>query len=67
MKTWIDKVRKFFNEVWEEILKCTRPSSAELRESTIVVVVTMAMIGLFIFASDFLLSRVLGFLITYRS
>ena len=64
MKAWINKIRTFFREVWEEILKCTRPSSAELKESTLVVVATMAMIGVFIFASDFLLSRVLGMFVT---
>ena len=67
MKAWIDKVRRFFREVLEEIKKCTRPSTAELKESTLVVLATMAMIGLFIFVSDFLLSRVLGFLIIFRS
>ncbi len=67
MKARIDQVRRFFREVWEEIMKGTPPSSAELEESTLVVVATMAMIGLFIFVSDFLLSRVLGFLITFRS
>ncbi len=64
MKSWINKTRAFFREVWDEILKCTRPSSAELKESTLVVVATMAMIGVFIFASDFVLSRALGMFVT---
>ena len=63
MKAWFNKIRGFFREVWEEILKCTRPTTAELKESTLVVLATMAMIGVFIFISDFFLSRLLGLLI----
>ncbi|MBI4027721.1 MAG: preprotein translocase subunit SecE [Verrucomicrobia bacterium] len=64
MKAWYDKIRGFFREVSEEFWKCTRPSAAELKESTVVVVVTMAILGLFIFASDCVISRVLGLAIT---
>jgi len=63
MKSWFNKIRGFFREVWEEVLKCTRPTTAELKESTLVVLATMGMIGAFIFVSDFFLSRLLGLLI----
>ena len=63
MKNWFNKVRGFFSEVWEEFLKCTRPSSQELKESTVVVVFTMAILGIFIFSSDFVISWVLGLML----
>ena len=63
MKSWIHKVREFFGQVWEEILKCTRPTYAELKESTAVVVVTMVIIGLFILFCDYGISGLLGLLI----
>jgi len=58
VKAWIDKIRSFFREVREEIRKCTRPSGAELRESTLVIVATMAVLGAFIFASDWVIKLV---------
>lgn len=63
MKTWINKIREFFQQVWEEVLKCTRPTSAELKESTGVVVTTMVVIGGFILVCDTLISTVLGWLV----
>ena len=58
----MDSIEK--RKVREEVGKCTRPSSAELKESTVVVVVTMAILGVFIFASDLLISKSLGLFLT---
>ncbi len=58
MNNSITRVKGFFREVKEEIAKCTRPSWEELRESTVVVVVTMAILGVFIFATDYVISQV---------
>ena len=60
MRNWYAKIRGFFREVWEEFGKCTRPSKAELRESTVIVVVTMAILGVFIFVSDFFIKQLFG-------
>ncbi|NUN92178.1 MAG: preprotein translocase subunit SecE [Verrucomicrobiae bacterium] len=57
MKSWFDNIRRFFREVREEVLKCTRPTREELQESTVVIVVTMAALGGFIFACDMLIGR----------
>ncbi len=64
MNKFIKKIADFFREVREEILKCTRPSAEELKESTVVVVVTMAVLGVFIFASDLVISKALGLFLT---
>ena len=64
MKTAVDKTRNFFSEVWVEFTKCTRPSYEELKESTIVIVVTMAAIGAFIFGADFIISKLLEVILT---
>jgi preprotein translocase SecE subunit len=55
MKSWIYKIRGFFDEVKQEVVKCTRPSWEELRESSTVIVFTMALIGLSIFLFDLLI------------
>ena len=66
MKAWINKIREFFRQVYEEVLKCTRPSYAELKESTVVVVTTMVAIGAFILVCDSVISTILGWLIKLR-
>ena len=62
MKKSINKIGGFFREVREEILKCTRPSAAELKESIVVVVVAMMILGVFITASDFVINSIKGIL-----
>ena len=64
MKTAVDKTKNFFNEVWVEFAKCTRPSYEELKESTIVIVVTMSVLGGFIFGADFIISKLLSVILT---
>jgi preprotein translocase subunit SecE len=64
MKSWFDNLRRFFREVREEVLKCTRPTREELQESTLVVVVTMVSLGCFIFVSDMVISRGLALMIS---
>jgi preprotein translocase SecE subunit len=60
---WIMKTRGFFREVLEEFKKCTRPTTAELKESTMVIVVTMAVLGVVIFGSDLVINKVLGMIL----
>lgn len=64
MKSLFNKIFGFLREVREEILKCTRPSAAELKESIIVVVVTMTGLGCFIFGVDYVINLVLKWAIT---
>jgi len=66
MQSWFNKIQRFFRQVREEILKCTRPTAGELRESTLVVAVTMAILGVFIFASDYVISQVLGLILKIK-
>jgi len=54
------KVRTFYKETIAELSKASWPSVGELRESTIVVVVGVAILGLFISVSDFSLSELGG-------
>ncbi len=64
MKAAIQKTQNFFNEVWQEFSKCTRPSYDELKESTVIIVVTMSVLGGFIFGADFVISRLLSLVLT---
>jgi preprotein translocase subunit SecE len=57
---WLDRIRVFFLQTREELLKCSWPSRDELRGSTWMVLVAVGMLGLFTFMADWILG---GFLI----
>ena len=62
-KGYLLRVSSYISETREELKKCTWPSVEELRESTIVVIITIALLGLFTVAVDFLISRILNLLV----
>mgnify|MGYP005634316253 CR=1 FL=1 len=55
---WLDRIRVFFLQTREELLKCSWPTSEELRGSTWMVLVAVGMLGLFTFMADLLLGGV---------
>ena len=56
--SWKDRANAFLREVWVESLhKVTWPTREELYESTMVVLVTVAIISGFIFIVDRVVSR----------
>ena len=54
---WIDRIKEFRKEVWAESAKVSWPSRIELRDSTIVVIVTVLIVAAFVGVVD----RVLTF------
>ena len=52
---WLDRIRVFFLQTREELLKCSWPNREELRGSTWMVLVAVAMLGAFTFLADLLL------------
>jgi preprotein translocase subunit SecE len=52
LKKWVGSVSGFAGEVKVEMIKSTWPTRPELIESTIVVIVTVAMLSLFVGVSD---------------
>ena len=55
MKNLIEKLKVFFKEVRLEMSKVTWPTRAELKDSTIVVIVSCLVISAFIGAVDWVL------------
>tara|TARA_B100001057_G_scaffold19389_2_gene17880 strand:+ start:12123 stop:12329 length:207 start_codon:yes stop_codon:yes gene_type:complete len=51
------KIRTFYKETMQELSKASWPDFQELRGSTLVVVLGVAILGFFISASDFSLSN----------
>jgi preprotein translocase subunit SecE len=59
----ITQVRTFFEEVRTELKKCSWPSRSELFESTMVVVVSVVLVGTFVGASDMVLLSLMRLII----
>jgi preprotein translocase subunit SecE len=58
MKNPFGSVRIFTRETKDELLKCSWPTRSELRDSTVVVIVAIAILGVFTMISDFSLLQV---------
>jgi preprotein translocase subunit SecE len=54
-KGMLTRLASYFMETREELRKCTWPSWSELKGSTVVVMITIALLGLFTVVSDFLI------------
>ena len=53
---WTEQVREFFKDVRTESAKVSWPSRGELRDSTVVVIVTVIIVSAFVGIVDRLLS-----------
>ncbi len=58
-KGYLLKIANYVAETREELKKCTWPSVDELKGSTVVVMITIALLGGFTVGVDFLLSLVM--------
>ena len=56
------KVREFLNEVIVELKKSAWPTRSELVDSTLVVVITVLVLGLFVAFADVVFVRIVGML-----
>jgi preprotein translocase subunit SecE len=54
-----DKIINFFDDVYKEMGKVTWPTQAELRESTMVVLVVCLLISAFVYVVDTIVSKAL--------
>ncbi len=55
-KGYLLRLRNYILETREELRKCTWPSWAELRGSTVVVMISIAILGFFTMGVDFFLA-----------
>ena len=56
-KGYLLKVSTYVEETREELRKCTWPSVEELKGSTVVVMVTILLLGLFVIGTDFVILK----------
>jgi preprotein translocase SecE subunit len=58
-KGYLVKIRNYIAETQEELKKCSWPSREELKGSTVVIVITTALLGLFTVGVDWILSNLM--------
>lgn len=56
------KTQTFFNEVVVELKKSSWPTRKELIDSTMMVIVTMVILGVFVAFADFVFVKIIGML-----
>jgi preprotein translocase subunit SecE len=67
MKNPFSSVRVFARETKDELLKCAWPTRTELRDSTVIVIVAIAILGVFTMVSDFSLLQVVDLVTSWVS
>ncbi len=58
------KIQKFFSEVSAELKKVSWLTRKELVDSTVIVIISSAFLGIYIAVTDFVLSRLIGWVIS---
>jgi preprotein translocase subunit SecE len=57
IKSWPDRIKTFYNDVRAEMRKVTAPSFKEVRATTTVVVITVAIFALYFFVIDYVIQH----------
>jgi preprotein translocase subunit SecE len=65
LKSWPEQAKSFYSDVRTEMRKVTAPSWKEVRATTAVVVVTVAIFGLFFYIIDALITKGVSALFGY--
>jgi preprotein translocase subunit SecE len=67
LKDFADRLKGFYTDVRSEMKKVTRPTWKETRATTVVVIITVALFGVFFAVVDFILSHVVNAVIAFFS
>jgi preprotein translocase subunit SecE len=62
VSSWPEKIKTFYNDVRMEMKKVTTPSLKEVQATTLVVVITVFIFGVYFWLVDFLIGRGIDFL-----
>ena len=57
LKSWPQRVKAFYTDVRTEMKKVTSPSFKEVRATTLVVIITVAIFGLYFWVIDSLIGK----------
>ena len=65
MKSWPERIKTFYNDVRTEMKKVNAPSFKDVRATTIVVIITVFLFGLYFWAVDNTIGSGINYLFKY--
>jgi len=65
IKSWPERVKTFYNDVRTEMKKVTAPSYKEVQATTVVVIITVFLFGLYFWAVDNTIGSAINYLFKY--
>ena len=65
IKSWPQRTKSFYNDVRTEMKKVSSPSLKEVQATTVVVIITVAVFGVFFWVVDLGLNAAVGRLMSY--
>ncbi|HTZ98517.1 MAG TPA: preprotein translocase subunit SecE [Terriglobales bacterium] len=65
VKSWPERVKTFYNDVRTEMRKVTAPSYKDVRATTIVVIITVFLFGLYFWIVDNTIGNAINYLFKY--
>jgi len=65
--SWPEKVKTFYNDVRMEMKKVTTPALKEVQATTVVVVITVFIFGLYFWLVDFVIGRGVDYMFRFFS
>ena len=65
IKSWPERIKVFYNDVRTEMRKVTAPSWKEVQGTTIVVVITVFLFGLYFAVIDYVIQHGITYLFNY--
>jgi preprotein translocase subunit SecE len=65
IKSWPERTKTFYNDVRTEMRKVTAPSWKEVQATTAVVVITVALFGVYFYIIDGVITKAVGALYSY--
>jgi preprotein translocase subunit SecE len=65
--SWPEKIKTFYNDVRMEMKKVTTPSLKEVQATTLVVIITVFIFGLYFWLVDFVIGRGIDFVFRWFS
>ena len=65
--SWPEKIKTFYNDVRMEMKKVTTPSLKEVQATTLVVIITVFIFGVYFWLVDFLIGRGIDFMFRWFS
>jgi len=65
LKSWPERIKSFYNDVRTEMKKVTAPAFKEVRATTVVVIITVFLFGVYFWAVDNTIGSGINYLFKY--